>query len=124
MAKGLEKDKRQEALDDLYKQTSGLYDSYENKEDFWNDQHWLNNPLINPSDKVRMLKEQGEAEFKRGREYERELIRKRLREEIDANQKERIDMDDPDERSNTFLFIAGMNMALMITRWVEHVETD
>ena len=120
----MEKDKRQKALDELYKQTSELYDSYESKEDFWNDQHWINNPLINPSDKVRMLKGQGEAEFKRGREYERELIRKRLREEIKANQEERASIDNSEERSHLFMFIAGMHMALMVTKWVEHVETE
>ena len=70
------------------------------------------------------MNEERQEAFENGRKHERELIRKRLREEIEANQKERIDMDDPNERSNTFLFIAGMNMALMVTRWVEHVETD
>ena len=117
-------EERQKSLDELYKQTAELYDSYENKEEFWNDQHWINNPLITLPNKISMLEKQEQAAFENGRKHERELIRKRLREEIDANQKERIDMDDPNERSNTFLFIAGMNMALMITRWVEHVETD
>lgn len=117
-------EERQEVLNELYKQTAELYDSYENKEDFWNDQHWINNPLITLPNKIAMLEEQVRAAFENGRKHERELIRKRLREEIDANQKERIELDDPDERSNIFLFIAGMNMALMITRWVEHVEAD
>jgi hypothetical protein len=124
MEKGMEKDKRQEALKELYKQTEELYDSYENKEEFWNDQHWINNSLITLPNKIAMLEEQVKVAFENGRKHERELIRKRLREEIDANQRERVAMTDPDERSSTFLFIAGMNMALMITRWVEHVETN
>jgi hypothetical protein len=124
MEKGMEKDKRQKALNELYKQTAELYDSYENKEEFWNDQHWINNPLITLPNKIAMLEEQEKVAFENGRKHERGLIRKRLREEIDANQRERTNMDDPDERSHTFMFITGMNMALMITRWVEHVEAD
>ena len=120
----MEKDKRQKALNELYKQTAELYDSYENKEDFWDAQHWVNNPLINPSDKVRMLKEQGEIEFQHGREYERELIRKRLDEEIRAQQKERVAMKDPVEKSQTFLFISGLNLAKMIIKWVENDKTN
>jgi hypothetical protein len=122
MEKGMEKDKRQEALKELYGQTEELYDSYENKEEFWNDQHWINNPLITLPNKIAMLEEQERVAFKNGRKHERELIRKRLREEIDSNQRERMAMTNPEERSNTFLFIAGMNMALMVIRWVEHVK--
>lgn len=124
MGKGMEKDKRQKALNELYKQTAELYDSYENKEDFWDAQHWVNNPLINPSNKVRMLKEHGEAEFQNGRKYERELIRKKLDEEIKAQQKERVSMKDPAERSQVFLFISGLNLAKMIIKWVENDKTN
>ena len=120
----MEKNKRQEALNELYRQTAELYNSYENKEDFWDAQHWVNNPLINPSDKVRMLKEQGKVEFQNGREYERELIRKRLDEEIRAQQKERVAMKDPDEKSQAFLFISGLNLAKMIIKWVENDKTN
>jgi hypothetical protein len=116
----MNKEKRLKALNELYKQTAELYDSYENKEEFWDAQHWVNNPLINPSDKVRMLKEQGEIEFQNGRKYERELIKKKLDEEIKGQQKERVAMKDPVEKSQAFLFISGLNLAKMIIKWVEN----
>jgi hypothetical protein len=118
----MEKDKRQEALKELYKQTEELYDSYENKEEFWNDQHWINNPLITLPNKIAMLEEQEKVAFGNGRKHERELIRKRILEEIEANQKEQGNMNDPEEKSHTFMFITGMNLALMIIKWVEHEQ--
>jgi hypothetical protein len=118
----MNKEKRLKALNELYKQTSELYDSYENKEDFWDDQQWVNNPLIGNSDKVRMLREQEEAAFQNGRRHERELIKKKLDEEISAQQKERIAMKDPVEKSQAFLFISGLNLAKMIIKWVENEQ--
>jgi hypothetical protein len=118
----MNKEERLKALNELYKSTAELYDSYKNKEDFWNAQHWVNNPLISTSDKIRMLREQGEVEFQHGREYERELIRKRLDEEIKVQQEERIAMKDPAERSQAFLFISGLNLAKMIIKWVEREQ--
>jgi hypothetical protein len=133
----MNKEERQEALNELYKNTEELYDSYENKEEFFASQHWANNPLISPVSKMVMAKEREQEAFQAGRKFERNRIRERLQEEIDLNRKE-IDLIDEkmksknvdedsmleEDRLAIFLYMSGLNGAKMITKWVEYDQTE
>jgi hypothetical protein len=64
--------KRREAFNELRKIDEEIYNSYEDKELYWANEHWINNPLIKPKSKVylfeqweeRIRKEQNERIIK------------------------------------------------------------
>jgi hypothetical protein len=68
----LEAKKRREAFNELRKIDEEIYNSYEDKELYWANEHWINNPLIKPKSKVylfeqleeRIRKEQNERIIK------------------------------------------------------------
>ena len=68
-------DKKAEQFEAILKNTSEFYDSFEDKEEFWAQQNWVNNPLITPINKAQMLHSLEESALAAGEFLERKRIK-------------------------------------------------
>jgi hypothetical protein len=68
-------DKKAEQFEALLKTTSDLYDSFDDKEEFWAREHWVNNPLIKPKSKAQMLHDLEASALAAGEFLERKRIK-------------------------------------------------
>jgi hypothetical protein len=68
-------DKKAEQFEAVLKNTADLYDSFDDKEEFWARQHWVNNPLIKPKSKAQILHDLEESALAAGEFLERKRIK-------------------------------------------------
>ena len=84
---------------------------------------WLSNHFS--MSKIDMLKNVKKSSFKAGQEYERARILKAIREEINAQGKEKEESSNEEEKRFIFAYMSGLNAASLIVKWVEvNDETD
>lgn len=67
-------DDREKAFQEMRRLHRELYDSFEDKEEFWAREHWVNNPLIKPKSKVSIVESLEEAALAAGEVIERRRI--------------------------------------------------